>query len=226
MPYYGPLEDAYIIFQEKAFLASDFVSGVGYGIQVVLYIKCVAHLWNQRKSRGNISLFLLGYITVLLSLDLLFLASGAWTTEDMYINNRNYPGGPWAYFLATQNLPENVLFILSLFLLTFLSDLLVLWRCWVIWRSSGKVTAYVATAIPSTALLTSFVLGIMWIWASSQQGFSVFNSFPLAIGTAYYLTSFIANTLLTILIIFRLILHRRRILAIFPSQHAAQTPSP
>ncbi|KAK2462416.1 hypothetical protein APHAL10511_005550 [Amanita phalloides] len=221
MPYYGPLEDSYILFQEKGFLAADFVSGVGYGIQLALYIKCVVHLWNRRKSRGNGSLFLLGYITVLLSLYLLFLASGARTTEDMYINNRNYPGGPWAYFLATQNLPENVLFIVSLFLLTFLSDLLVLWRCWVIWNSSGNVAAYAATAIPATALLTSFALGIMWIWVSSQKGFSVFDSFPLAIGTAYCVTSFIANSLLTILIIFRLVLHRRRILAILPSEHAA-----
>lgn len=53
------------------------------------------------------------------------MAAGTWTVEEMYINNRNYPGGPWAYFLASQHLPENVMFFVSLFVLTFLSDLLV-----------------------------------------------------------------------------------------------------
>ena len=65
------------------------------------------------------------YITILLSLESMSVAAGVWIIEDMYINNRNYPGGPWAYFLAAQNQPENVLFAVSTFLLTFLSDLLV-----------------------------------------------------------------------------------------------------
>jgi hypothetical protein len=45
--------------------------------------------------------------------------------QSMYIDHRNYPGGPWSYFLQTQNLPINVIFIATLFILTFLSDLLV-----------------------------------------------------------------------------------------------------
>ena len=43
----------------------------------------------------------------------------------IFIDNRNYPGGPWAYFLATQNLPINVIFYATLFVLTFLADLLI-----------------------------------------------------------------------------------------------------
>lgn len=47
------------------------------------------------------------------------------TVQVIYIDNRNYPGGPWAYFLATQYLPINVAFYSTLFILTFLSDLLI-----------------------------------------------------------------------------------------------------
>ena len=43
----------------------------------------------------------------------------------MYIDNRNYPGGPWAYFLATRNVLINEIFYGSLFVLTFLVDLLL-----------------------------------------------------------------------------------------------------
>ena len=47
------------------------------------------------------------------------------TIQIVYIDNRNYPGGPWAYFLATQNLAINVVFLASYFVVTFLSDFLV-----------------------------------------------------------------------------------------------------
>jgi hypothetical protein len=47
------------------------------------------------------------------------------TVQSIYIDNRNYPGGPWTYFLATQNLAVNVVFYAALFVLTFLTDMLV-----------------------------------------------------------------------------------------------------
>ena len=43
----------------------------------------------------------------------------------MYIENRNYPGGPWIYFLNTQSHPIDVLFDSTVFILTFLCDVLV-----------------------------------------------------------------------------------------------------
>ena len=69
--------------------------------------------------------FRLAYITVLLLLELLVVVSTIGGLEEMYIQNRNYPGGPMAWFLAEANSPANVTFYASLFALTFLSDLLV-----------------------------------------------------------------------------------------------------
>ena len=69
--------------------------------------------------------YLLVYITILLCLESIFVAAGTWTIEEMYINNRSYPGGPWSFFLESQHLPQNIMFFVSLFVLTFLSDLLV-----------------------------------------------------------------------------------------------------
>jgi len=95
------------------------------GVQLILYISCALFLWNVRKSRGRQSIFLLGYITLLLIIETIFAAVQSRTVQDIYIDNRNYPGGPWAYFLATQYLPINVMFYATLFVLTFLADLLV-----------------------------------------------------------------------------------------------------
>jgi hypothetical protein len=70
-------------------------------------------------------MFLLFYITLLLAIQTIYVVVQANTVQSIYIDNRNYPGGPWEYFLATQDLPINVLFYATLFVMTFLSDILV-----------------------------------------------------------------------------------------------------
>ena len=90
----------------------------------MLYAICVSYLWKRPRLERRVRFLQVAYITVLLLLETLFVAASTWTLEEMYINNRNYPGGPMAWFLVTQNAPENTFFA-SLFSLTFLSDLLV-----------------------------------------------------------------------------------------------------
>ncbi|PPR03792.1 hypothetical protein CVT24_007472 [Panaeolus cyanescens] len=208
---WGPEGTPHDIYLEKTFIAGDFVCGLGYGVQLVLYIACARYLWRVRQSRGRTSTFLLCYMTLLLLIETLFAAVQARTVEDIYISNRNYPGGPWAYFLETQYLAVNVIFYATLFLLTFLSDLLVLWRCWVIWSGAGKRVAYIVIIFPSMVLMGSFALGTIWTLQSSKPGLSLYSAVPVAFGTAYYMVSLSVNIVLTILITIRLYLYRRRV---------------
>ncbi|KAF8204054.1 hypothetical protein BJ912DRAFT_224815 [Pholiota molesta] len=220
-PYWGPDESAYDIFLERTFLAGDFLSGMGYGMQLILYISCALFLWNTRESRGKQSIYLLVYITILLSVETMFAAVQARTVQVMYIDNRNYPGGPWQYFLATQYLVINVMFYATLFILTFLSDLLVLWRCWIIWGGSGTTVSYAVVALPFLMVLASFGMGTLWTLQSSQPGLSLYSALPMAYGTSYYAISLSVNILLTILIAARLLMYRRRaMLAALPHGHA------
>ncbi|KAG7440194.1 uncharacterized protein BT62DRAFT_938261 [Guyanagaster necrorhizus] len=219
MPYYGPDEPYKTIMLERYFLAGDVVVGLGFGIQTVLYVSCATYLWKRRK-QNPIALFLLAYITLLLSIEAIFVGVQANTVQMIYIDNRNYPGGPWQFFLDTQNLAVNVIFYATLFVMTFLSDILVLWRCWVIWTASGQIVAYVITAFPAITLLASFVMGTLWTLQSSQPGLSFYSALPLAYGTSYYSISLGLNIILTILIILRLYMYRRRLLTSLPPEHA------
>ncbi|KAJ7669612.1 hypothetical protein B0H17DRAFT_1209680 [Mycena rosella] len=172
----------------------DLVVGVGFGAQFALYISCVRYLW-RRKKENCYALFLLTYITVLFSVEFLFIAVEAQTVQMIYIDHRDYPGGPWAFFLATQDAAVNVIFYATLFVLTFLSDMLVLWRCWVIWAAEGRESiAYLAITFPSIVLLGSF-------------------------GQPIHLES--VNIIISILIITRLLMYRRRLLANVPGAYAA-----
>ena len=94
------------------------------GVQLVLWTTCVTYFWKERKRGWNI-IFLICYLCLLLSIQLIFSIVQARTIEIMYIDNRNYPGGPWRYFLDTQHLAVNVIFYITFYIGTFLCDLLV-----------------------------------------------------------------------------------------------------
>ncbi|KAJ7725651.1 hypothetical protein DFH07DRAFT_946202 [Mycena maculata] len=219
-PYYGPDESSYDIQLERNFLAGDVIVGIGYGVQLALYVGSALFLWKQRRDSRQ-CIFLLAYMTCMLLIESLFVAVQARTVQFIYVDNRNYPGGPWAFFLATQSAAVNVIFYATLFLLTFLSDLLVLWRCWVIWSASGRNSvAWAVIAFPALVILASFAMGTLWTLESSQPNLSMYSAGPWAYGTAYYTLSLGANIVLTILIIARLMFYRRRFIANFPAQLA------
>ncbi|KAI0714654.1 hypothetical protein C8Q76DRAFT_840916 [Earliella scabrosa] len=226
-PYYGPAEDEDTINLERFFLAGDFISGIGYGVQLVLWMSCARYLWKQSR-QGKRTGFLLCYITLLLSVETIFAIDQARTVEIIYVDNRNYPGGPWQYFLDTQSQAINVVFYATFFLVTFLCDLLVLWRCWVIWNASsvwndsGRRTAYLVTVFPGTLLITSFVLGTLWTLQSSHPGLSLYSALPIAYGTAYFAISLSVNIILTILIVARLLMFRRAHMLHLPRAHSKQ----
>ncbi|KAJ7725633.1 hypothetical protein DFH07DRAFT_250885 [Mycena maculata] len=219
-PYYGPDESSYDIQLERNFLAGDVIVGTGYGIQLVLYVNCARFLWKRRR-HGWQPVFLLAYMTCMLLIESLFVAVQARTVQFVYVDNRNYPGGPWAFFLASQSAAINVIFYATLFLLTFLSDLLVLWRCWVIWSASGQNSvARAVIAFPALVILASFAMGTLWTLESSQPTLSMYSAGPWAYGTSYYTLSLGANIVLTILIIGRLLVYRRSLLKDLPAELA------
>jgi len=207
---------------------------VGYGVQLVLYTSCAKYLWSQRKTKTR-SLYLLAYITLLLGIQTIHEALRARTVQLMYIDNRNYPGGPWQYFLDTQHLAVNVIVDATLFVLTFWADILILWRCWVIYSISGRLYACLVTAFPALILLSTFGKSVYTFYScsalsglviapvgtlqSSQPGLSLYNALPIAHGTSYHAISLGINIILTILIIIRLLTFRSQILAAHPAEH-------
>lgn len=89
----------------------------------MLYLTCATCLWHHReKSHAR---HLLAYITFLFVVQSLFVGVQSRTVQLMFVDNRNFPDGIWAYFLATQALAVNVAFDAALFILTFLCDCLV-----------------------------------------------------------------------------------------------------
>ncbi|KAI0775501.1 hypothetical protein BD413DRAFT_470355 [Trametes elegans] len=212
--------DSYLVL-ERYLLAGDLIIGVGYGLQLVLWFLCVSHLWGQRH-RGRKITFLLVYLPILLAIETVCVIAQGNYTQLEFVDNRDFPGGPWQFHLLSQAAPASVVYNAGIFVLSFLTDLLVLWRCWVVWSAFEKRVALLATAFPALVLLGSFIVGIIFTLEAPYPNLPIYNTFPLAFGTAYIATTFAFNVTATALIIVRLAMYRREHKKLLPVDSASQ----
>lgn len=62
------------------------------------------------------------YTTILFILNTIYAACSARDVQLDYIDNRNYPGGPLQFFLATTAIPVNVTAFVVFFIANVLAD--------------------------------------------------------------------------------------------------------
>ncbi|EPQ55666.1 hypothetical protein GLOTRDRAFT_10171, partial [Gloeophyllum trabeum ATCC 11539] len=161
-------------------------------------------------------------ITVMFILGTLYFASATRTNEMEFIENRNYPGGPVAWASAAFSIPINLLGVIVYVLANWLADGLMLWRCTVVW--SGRFIWFIMS-VPFLVYLTSIAMGILLMFDESRPGASIWQASSVNIVLAYYSTSLALNIFLTILILVRLLLHRRAVINALGRSHSAQYTS-
>ncbi|KAF8890074.1 hypothetical protein BD779DRAFT_1469406 [Infundibulicybe gibba] len=209
-PNYGPQESPSHIITKRYFLATDFVSGVGYGAQIILYLMCAIYLWGQRKAQRSYK-FMLIYMTLLLLLSTISQLGQAHRAQMVLIDNHNYHGGPWAYHQGATNDVTNLLTISANFALLFFSELLMLWRCWVVWYSVGQRIAYLVITLPGMVLLGAAATGIRFIIAAAYPKSAILVKGTFAWLGVYHGLISATNIILTCFILARLITHRREV---------------
>jgi len=208
--YYGPVgETSSEIFLEKTFMASGYLTALGYGVQLVLYGACVQILWN-RKPRTNFTYFLLGYITVLCAMNTIWTGTSAYGLQITYIDFRNYPvRGPIDFLQVEFSMPSNVISLASYIIGNVLADILLLWRCRVIWSASLGRKVDLVMIVPTLLLLASIAMAILFAFeTASPAGF--FSRIATNFALPYFGASLSLNLLLTSMIVARMSFHQRR----------------
>lgn len=117
------------------------------GLQLVLWFLCTSCLWKQR-SRGRHPGLLI-FLVLLIATETIFAVSQARTIQMMYIEHRDHEGGPWQYYLDVQDSVVVVMLHASLFVLTFLGDVLVVSKI----SDNSKLAS--SDSLPAMALLGS-----------------------------------------------------------------------
>ncbi|KAF8873522.1 hypothetical protein BD779DRAFT_1451804, partial [Infundibulicybe gibba] len=191
------------------------------GAQVVLYFICTHYLWGQRKVRRN-NKFMLAYITLLFFISTVVQVAWAHRTQLLFVEDRNFPGGPWAYYEASDSGTSNIVSQTAGMVLMFLSDLLM--RCWVVWYSVSRRAAYAVAFFPAlilAALLASAVPCSLMIHPDSP----VAGVHTTAWVISWYTLMLSTNVFATGFILTRLIMHRWAMRTIPASPHAGEYSS-
>ncbi|KAF7431157.1 hypothetical protein PC9H_006877 [Pleurotus ostreatus] len=202
------------IFLEKTFLASGYLTGLGFGVQLTLYGACVRILL-QRKKRAPFIYFLIGYITVLCAMNTIWTGTSAYGLQLTFIENRNYPGGPLGFLLVEFSLPVNVLALASYIIGNILADTLLLWRCRIIWTASlGKKIDFVMI-FPTLMLVASIVMAIIYTVDTASPTIGFFSKSTVNFGTVFLAISLSLNIVLTLMIVVRIWGYQRQGRSVF-----------
>ncbi|KAJ7670412.1 hypothetical protein B0H14DRAFT_1027016 [Mycena olivaceomarginata] len=223
MSSYSPDESSADLFNEKMWLHGAVLCTVAYGVVLTLFSMCFYLLVKgMTRSSYKRSLFFLVYISVEFILATLFEGSLAKYVQLAFIEDRNFPGGPGAYEAAMFSIPVDEIGNVAFVLTNWLSDGLVVWRCLVIYSSCG-VPMWVVMALPFLLLLASVGTGLLWLIQISAT--SPFSSSTVNWTIPYLSLSLALNILVTIAIVIRLWVYRRRISGVFDANHGSQYTS-
>ncbi|KAJ7253097.1 hypothetical protein C8J57DRAFT_1184552 [Mycena rebaudengoi] len=219
MSSYTPNETPAELFSEIMWLQGYLLTSMAYGVVLTLFFMCFHLLLKQRtKKNHKITCLFLLYISIEFILGTLLMGSTAKYTQLAFIENRNFPGGPGAYEVGMFSIPVGMLGHVAFVLTNLFSDALVVWRFYVIYHSCG-VSTWRVIVIPLLMLIASVVLGILWLFQISGT-LSSSPSYTLpCIGLSLAL-----NILVTIAIVGRLFVYRRRA-NILGSNHGSQYTS-
>lgn len=200
---------------EKTNFAGFLIGAIFYGIVIALFFQCMGALLNPMNfTTKGVRWGLLAHTVAMFSFVTIFTAINLDIQSISYIDNRDFPGdsfmlppGPLGYQFLIYSKAISVVPNIMFYLNTCLSDGLLLYRCYVTYAMNYWVIAF-----PCLMFLASFAIGIAFIWEIAQTFSLNSNSVTIAdFGTPYYAISISLNVLLTLMIVVRLVLHRKNI---------------
>ncbi|KAI0663838.1 hypothetical protein C8Q70DRAFT_953067 [Cubamyces menziesii] len=205
-PYAPPGESADDLWQERSNFAGTVLGSVAYGIQAAIFAKCLYHLTPWPKSRArkgdknrSRSWFMLVYVVVLFAISTVEIGCNVKLNELMFIDNRAFPGGPVAWYAANFNVPVSTAANAAYITGNFLADALLLWRAYMLWDS------FLVISFPFIVFLGSTAMSIMTLFQSSRPNANLWTKVTIQFSLPYWSISIALNTLLTLLLVSRLL---------------------
>jgi len=194
------------LIAERLNLNGNILGGVGYGVHATLYFICLNLLLAQRRKHPKVSWTMIAYITLNFILGSIGNAANIKFNEMVFIDDRDFPGGPNAYFTAENSVTINVLAYAVYIVNTWTQDGLLLYRFFVIFECNYFLLIipfclYIVSIVMSCLLLAQIELPSVGFFASSSTNFAL----------TYWSISIATTLLLTVLIVGRLLVMRYRL---------------
>ncbi|RXW21894.1 hypothetical protein EST38_g3968 [Candolleomyces aberdarensis] len=203
--------------RESAWLVGAFLASSAYGVVLALFVLNFYLLLRRVRSdfpryygskRDTAVIVLLVFITVeFLSATLTMVSHVEKSRLAFVVHRDDYPGGPATYQDETLGEPMSTLGIASTLLINWSSDGLLLWRCMAFYRSAYFRGSKAIFAVPCIMYVLSIGTGITINVLLVRRATSVLSTLIILYGSL----AVGLNVLLTLMIIIRLSLLRRKI---------------
>jgi hypothetical protein len=196
---------------ERSLYVGNFFRAILYGIELFTFFAAAYCVLGRSASYRKGRIFYIVYGGVLLTLVTIAVVTDGLWGQYMWIDRRNYAGGPLGFFAASENAWYNVFGSAADATANILGDGLLLYRCYIIWGSRWYIVL-----LPTLIYLASSVLVIITIVESALPNSFLLNGKPANFGVPWVSLSVSLNVLVTTLICFRLLRMRsltREILA-------------
>ncbi|KAJ3840439.1 hypothetical protein F5878DRAFT_533689 [Lentinula raphanica] len=197
---------------ERSLYVGGQITAILYGIQLVLYYMSNRLLLHSSR-RGRDVYFYAIYGTVILVLWTVALVCNAIFGQYAWIDHRDVEGGPAAYIGENISAAYNTLGTTAGVMMNFLSDALLIYRCYILW-SSWKIILF-----PILLYLGGLSMSILLIYESAQPGANFFLGHAVDFGVPYISLTISLNIIVTALICGRLLYLRNEVNKILGPTH-------
>ncbi|PCH37191.1 hypothetical protein WOLCODRAFT_140757 [Wolfiporia cocos MD-104 SS10] len=195
---------------EQSINAGTYIGAIAYGMHIIVYFWAISHILRGRRKSWLSALF----ATILFALGTMNIACNIRFNEMTWIDDRNFPGGPYQFILQEEALAVNVIANAVTVVATSMADGLLLYRCFVIWNH--KVCLLV---IPVLIYLASVAMSILFMIQVAQPDSSLWAQGTINFGLPYWSLSMSLNIILMLMIVSRLLYLRHQIAATLGGEH-------
>ncbi|KAF8491920.1 hypothetical protein JB92DRAFT_3004859 [Gautieria morchelliformis] len=194
------------LMYERLNINGAVLGGVGYGVHATLFFMCLSLLLKVRKKDPKRSWVFVAYITINFVLGSIGNGANIRFNEMIFVGNRDYPGGPNAFFMQQNSCWVNMVSYGVFIVNTWTQDGLLLYRFLVIFRFN-----YWVVVIPSMLYLVSIIMSCLLLTQISKPNTTVFSHVSVNYAVTYWSVSIATTLLVTILIVSRLLVMRYKL---------------
>jgi len=198
---------------ERTDLLAQIFAGCGWGVTLVLYLLSMQALALRNRREWFLPLF----STCIFVVGTMYLIGSMFIGCKIFIDDRNIEGGPSQALVDIYWEPIVVMADVSFPLQSWLTDGLIIFRCFVIYSYNYWVILF-----PSFLLVGSLGLGIALNTELSRPGVGFWAKISKDLTLPWFSCSIALNIVVTFLIVFRLLWHRKMIISALGAQHANQ----
>ncbi|KAJ6575976.1 hypothetical protein DFH09DRAFT_1150142 [Mycena vulgaris] len=204
-------EDSESLWYEQTNYVATHLAAMGYGIHIAVFATVSYYtILSRSMTKSWIWIFWLVFNTLLFATGTINLACSIRFNQNAWVNDREYPGGPFSYLVEQQSLPFMTLGNVASILASFLSDGLLLYRAGVLWNF-----AWYIVVPPALFFVACIILSVMVVIQ-----FALPNVALPQLSLAVWIVLMILPIWLTILIAGKILYHRRTMIEVLGPQYA------